>query len=129
MSEPQAWFAAVLLLSSEVRDASGEIPLVDHQVRLIHAVDAEDAYQRARELGEAAQHAYLNEAGETVSWHFVGVYQLQELADPPAHGTEVYSWFNREGERVRVPGKAELDVFKAVGIAGSHGRSDGGASA
>ena len=129
MSEPQAWFSAVLLLSSEVRDPGAEIPLVDHQVRLIHAGDADDAYERAHELGEAAQHAYLNEAGETVSWHFVGVYQLEELAAPPAHGTEVYSWFNAEGERVRVPDKAELDVFKGMKIPTSRRRSDGSASA
>jgi hypothetical protein len=85
---------------------------VDHQVLLIRAVDAEDPFRRAQDLGAAAEHTYLNQLGDTVSWRFAGLYQLQELLAPPDDGVEVYSWFNKEGGLVAPRRKAELDVFR-----------------
>ena len=115
MTESQRWFAAVVMLSSGPPSGAAEVPLVDHQVLLIRAVDAEDAFRRAQELGSAAEHTYLNQLGDTVSWRFVGLYQLQELPEAPGDGVEVYSWFNKEGESVTPRSKAELDVFRMVG--------------
>src|SRR5215213_8007920 len=87
------WYVAVLVLRAVAHAPSPDEPLTDHQVRLIHAVDPESAYQRAMFLGRSEEHTYANTAGHDVSWQFQGLHDLVELPAAPAlDGAEVYSF-------------------------------------
>jgi uncharacterized protein DUF4288 len=106
------WYSAVLVVRARVGDESPDGSLIDHQVRLIQAVDAEAAYVRALALGPSAQHSYPNAEGVRVSWEFVGLADLDEIqAADLEDGVEVYSWRGRgRAEDVVLP-KEKLAVF------------------
>ena len=108
------WFVAVLLLQSRVGDWDDE-PIVDHQVRVIDAVDAEAAYARALALGEAAEHSYKNREGQSVAWEFLGLSELDELgAGAPKDGDEIFSWRTGGPGRELVKHKRDLAVFASA---------------
>jgi hypothetical protein len=87
--------------------------MLDHQVRIIQAVDAESAYLAALSLGEQSELTYPNEAGEAVTCEFLGLGELMELpSGQPRDGGEVYSWGTTEKPSA-VRTKAELDVFRS----------------
>lgn len=108
----QRWYVAVLIARATVGEGRQDEFLLDHQVRLIRARDAEEAHTRALALGEAQAHSYRNEAGESVLWEFVGLADLDEVqADQLSDGVEVYSWRTRgQPPRAVVP-KEKLTVF------------------
>ena len=106
------WFTAVLVLRSRVGEGFHDDPLLDHQVRLIQARDAEAAYARARVLGEGEAQTYRNSVGELVTWEFAGLADLaQLLASDISDGTEVYSWQTRGESKASVLPKEELAAF------------------
>jgi hypothetical protein len=108
------WYTAVLLFQSQVGDAWEDQPLVDHSVRLVRASDPEDAYHKAMAVGEGDEHSYANEAGQQVSWRFLGLHDLDELLDVPAHGSEVHSWLTRGRGEYLVREKGDLTVFAKI---------------
>ena len=111
----EQWYAAVLVVEARTGAAWDAEVLLDHQVRLIRAVDAEQAYARALALGAAQARSYRNPDGDEVVWRFAGLADLAELAEPHlADGTEVYAW-RSEGEAASaVVPKERLTVFWAA---------------
>jgi hypothetical protein len=113
MSELQ-WFVATLVFEARVGTDSDDDRLLDHEVRLIRAIEAQSAYERALDLGRSNEHEYLNEDGQTVRWHFCGLEDLNTLVDEPGDGTEVFSWRSRGlGEHSTRP-KQELSAFVEI---------------
>ena len=112
MVESDHWYVAVLLMSTEVARPSGDAPLVDHQIRLIRAPDAEAAYQRALFLGRAEEHEYANRDGDQVRWRFTGLYDLSDLGDhPPGDGVELYSFRAPVAQAWQPMPKERLSIF------------------
>jgi hypothetical protein len=105
------WYAAVLLLQSRVGIDLDDEPLVDHQVRLLRARDADTAYEQALVLGKSEEVSYQNDDGETVTWTFIGLGDLEELDEPPGPGTEVFSWYTRGPGLSEVCSRGKLTVF------------------
>lgn len=93
MSESEKWYVAVVVLQATSGAEWQDDRLLDHQIRLIRASDAEVAYTRALVVGAAEAHAYPNSDGQSVTWEFLGLADLEELAAAGfEHGSEVYSW-------------------------------------
>jgi hypothetical protein len=106
------WYAAVLVIRSRVGVTTDSAPLLDHQVRLLRARDAENAYERALALGADETHSYSNSDGETVTWEFAGLHDLTALLDDDlSDGVEVYSWRTRDRIDDAVRRKEQLTVF------------------
>ena len=65
-------------------------PQFDEQLRLIHAEDELQAFQKARTTGHREEDTFLNNAQKLVHWKFIDVpelHPLNELTD----GAELYS--------------------------------------
>ena len=104
-------FAALLLVRSDVGGHSSPEDLIDHQVRVFTALDEADAQRRAFELGKAEEQSYLNEAGETVSWRFIGTHDVKELLTPDlTDGTEVFSWLTGPTDALEVSWPTEPPI-------------------
>jgi hypothetical protein len=85
-------FVAVLVLQSRVGEQDDK-PIVDHQVRLIRALNVKAAYARALEFGKAENASYKNQVGQTVTWEFLGLAELDRLDENQLRdGGEVFSW-------------------------------------
>lgn len=85
-----AWFAAVLIIECSVEGA--EELIFDKQIKLVQAGSAEEAHERAIDLGTEEEQSYQNSSGQVVSWRFVGLNDLVELLfDEPHDGAEIYS--------------------------------------
>lgn len=108
----KSWYLAVLVLASRVEGREGEDPLVDLQYRLIHAFDAESAYQRAQELGAEEVQDYENDEGERVYWEFIGLHELHEIGpDGLKDGSEVFYRMEEDDPVTWIIPKEELRVF------------------
>lgn len=62
----------------------------DKQLRLIQANDENEAFEKAKEIGEKEQVSFLNQHEKIVQWQFIDVcelYKLSALID----GAELYS--------------------------------------
>ena len=105
------WYSAVLLLRSQVAPGWDDDPVLDCQVRIIAAPDAEAAYQRAISLGAEQEHSYRNQDDDKVSWEFIGLHDLSELPEAPVDGAEVFSWRAALAGDIQVVPKDELTVF------------------
>ena len=106
------WYVAVVVVRARIDDEWHDDYLIDHQVRLVQASDAESAHRRALELGKAAEHSYENGDGATVRWEFVGLADLDEIqASAIDDGVEVYSWRARGHPEEAVVPKDKLAVF------------------
>ena len=81
-----------MTFQSELPSLSGEV-LKEESIRLIDATCAEEAMSKAIAVGEAAQHEYENDAGQTVKWQFINVAEVQDLCESEVYdGMEVYSF-------------------------------------
>ena len=84
------YFACLAFESDVDGDSAGG--LVEESVVLIYAADRAHAAAKAAALGPAREHSYLNDAGETVTWRFAGVVNVQAFCEPAlTDGAEVYS--------------------------------------
>jgi len=107
----QRFFVAVLVLQSRVGDSDDQ-PIVDHQVRIIEAPNANSAYTRALKLGASENHTYRNHDGESVTWEFLGLSELDSLEQSQIKdGGEVFSWRTNGPGRDFVLEKNQLAVF------------------
>jgi hypothetical protein len=106
------WYAAVVVVRARIDNTWQDDNLIDHQVRLLQASDAEAAYARALDLGKAAEHSYKNRDGEMVSWEFVGLADLDLIqAAAIEDGLEVYRWRLHGRPQDAVVPKDKLAVF------------------
>ena len=107
----QRLFVAVLVLQSRVGDWDDSL-IVDHQVRIVRAANATSAYARALRLGAAENSTYKNQDGQTVTWEFLGLSELDHLEEEQLNdGGEVFSWRTQGLGREFVREKEQLAVF------------------
>jgi uncharacterized protein DUF4288 len=107
----QRFFVAVLVLQSRVGDWDDN-PIVDHQVRIVRAANATSAHARALRLGAAENATYKNQDGQTVTWEFLGLSELDHLEEEQLDdGGEVLSWRTQGPGREFVREKGQLAVF------------------
>ncbi|MEL6339157.1 MAG: DUF4288 domain-containing protein, partial [Myxococcota bacterium] len=84
------WYSGKFIFKSDVENDSE--PLVEESIRVFRASDDQAAETRAQELGTASEHSYENENGQTVTWRFIEVQEIQDLCETELEdGTEVYS--------------------------------------
>lgn len=85
-----------LLFESHVDDSRDVPTLTEESIRLVVADDEDSARYKAEELGKESEHSYSNEDGDTVSWRFIRVVDVQQFCeDEIDDGTEVYSRLDR----------------------------------
>ena len=83
------WYLAKIIFRIICGDGN-HTPQFDEQLRLIHAVDAEAAYQKAKQIGEMEQTDFVNRHHQLVQWKFINVGDLYAMkAD--MDGAEVFS--------------------------------------
>jgi hypothetical protein len=108
------WFVAELVMEITVQGSSRNV--VHRNLTLVHAAEAEAAYQRALSWGYKAEVSYKNPKGQLVEIKFRGVSRLDVVIDPLEDGTElVFEEFvgvpPEEIERWIRP-KEQLEAFK-----------------
>jgi hypothetical protein len=110
----EQWFVAVLVFQSRiVEDPTDNDASVEVQYRLVRAVDAESAYERALALGKRERVEYKNADGNTCEWVFVGLEDLRLVDDQElGHGAEVYGFIDKGVASERVVPKHELTEFR-----------------
>ena len=64
-------------------------PQFDEQLRLVSARDEEEAFIKARNIGERDQETFLNQKKQVVQWKFINVSELYRLS--LTDGAEMYS--------------------------------------
>ncbi|HKZ55968.1 MAG TPA: DUF4288 domain-containing protein [Anaerolineales bacterium] len=86
------WYVATLLMKCNIDNSiSGDWTCIE-QIHVLIAPSDEDAYAKALKTGKEEGHTYRNLAGETVSWEFVGLENLEKLVDSSiGDGTEIRS--------------------------------------
>ena len=65
-------------------------PQFDEQLRLVAGNSKEEAFRKAREMGQQEEEAFYNRKEQLVQWQFINIselYRLSELID----GAELYS--------------------------------------
>jgi hypothetical protein len=83
------WYLAKIIY--QIICGEGEhTPQFDEQLRLIHAVDAEAAYQKAKQIGEMEQTNFLNQHQQLVQWQFINIADLIAMKSD-MDGAEVFS--------------------------------------
>ena len=109
----EQWFIAVLVFESRiVEDPADNDASVDVQSRLVRAVDAESAYERALALGKRERVSYENADGNTCEWVFAGLEDLRLVDDQElGHGAEIYGFIEKGVASDRVVPKDELTEF------------------
>lgn len=61
----------------------------DEQLRLIHADNDKQAFEKATRLGQICQDNFMNSQKQTVQWQFIDVPEINQLSEL-ADGTELY---------------------------------------
>ena len=92
------------------------IPQFEEQLRLISASSKEEAYFKAREVGQKEQDSFLNHQKQLVQWLFINVpevYRISTIID----GAELYSKIE---ERDNPDGYISFINKKADGIINDH---------
>jgi hypothetical protein len=64
-------------------------PQFDEQLRLIGAGSEEEAFEKAKAIGEKDQESFLNQKNQLVHWKFINVPELYKLS--LTDGAEMYS--------------------------------------
>jgi hypothetical protein len=108
------WYLAELIEQIEV-EGYDNIRLWVNCI-LVHAVDAEEAYQKALQFGDAKNSEHLNSEGERVTHAFRGLRGLYEIYEELEDGAEIiyedYEDIARERIDKMIKKKEELAVFQ-----------------
>ena len=95
----KSWYSAKLVFESTINGVKEPNFLCEESIRVLLADSEEDARTRAEQIGRAAEHDYMNEAGESVRWQFVSVLEVQDLSETDLQdGTEVFSKLFRQDD-------------------------------
>jgi hypothetical protein len=107
------WFVAELVMETTVHGASQNV--VDRNLILVRATNAEEAYQRATYWGHWGEHSYENPAGQLVETKFRGISKLDAVIEDIEDGAEIAT------ERIKgvpsdemdrwIPPKERLEAF------------------
>ena len=119
----KSWYAAHVLLTTELLEGELDYCPVWENIYLIHATSAEEAWARAEKLGQ--QDIEVTSEGLTFDdkparWRFVGVRSLMECLETPGDGVEVawmqYTVQNRAGLDRLMQSKPECLILEPQGI-------------
>ena len=109
------WYSARIVTQCKVngKRSQGKSFLFDESVVIIRARSAEDAYRKAHKYGKQQETVYVNSGKEKVSWHFCGLFDLEELLDQKLKsGVEISSVRKRATDkRLVTVHKNQLTVF------------------
>ncbi len=101
-------FGVSLLFACHEASKDGFVIDVEEQIRLISALDSEDAHRAAAEIGRKNEMDYIAASGLQVYWRFIGISAMFEVMDDlEAEGAEVFS-------RHLGPDGAKSDVFRLI---------------
>ncbi len=84
-----SWYLAKIVFRIICGDGQ-HTPQFDEQLRLVRAADEDEAFYKAKALGELEEDTFLNIEKKEVQWQFINVselYRLSALID----GAEMYS--------------------------------------
>lgn len=81
------WFVAELVLEIQVEGDHRNV--VHKNLVLVEAGSAEEAYQKALQLGSDSEMSYENPKAKSVSIRFRGISELDVIGAELSHGTEV----------------------------------------
>jgi hypothetical protein len=87
----------------------------DEQLRLIAAMDKEQAFLKAQQAGKAGEEKFVNQKEQLVQWQFINVSELYRLSSM-IDGAELYS---RIEERDHAGAYIDMVHKKAAGIIAS----------
>src|SRR5882672_9174511 len=112
------WYVAHVMLECRNLSTGQHTGSVEEQVRVLTAADAEEAYQKALQLGRSAEHEYDNNEGEKIRWAFCGLSDLDELmSEGVEDGSEITSRIIEDAEiRRHIRRKDDLTLFLAKTI-------------
>src|SRR3712207_6594892 len=80
-------------------------PQFDEQLRLVQAANEEEAFSKARKIGEAEQEVFYNQKQQLVQWRFVNVSELYQM--DLVDGAELYSKITEQDDA-----KTYVDVIR-----------------
>lgn len=83
------WYLAKMIFRI-VCGEGGHTPQFDEQLRLVSAESLDEAFARARQMGQQEEETFINQRAQPVRWQFINIselYKLSELID----GAELYS--------------------------------------
>ncbi|MFG2141129.1 DUF4288 domain-containing protein [Streptomyces sp. NPDC048650] len=76
---------AIVLMEAH-SDAAGRPPLFQETFLLVHAPDEKSARERVVQRARAAETAYRNDRGETVTWRLRTIVDVKEAEDTDLSG-------------------------------------------
>src|SRR5215216_3636585 len=68
-------------------------PQFDEQLRLIHADDEVEAFEKAKQVGLDEEDSFMNHKNQLVKWTFINIPELNKLPSL-SDGVEIYSKVN-----------------------------------
>ena len=81
------WYFAELL--QELRTAHTKPSLLQNNIIIVEAVDAEEAYTKSYNSGEKLNFEYLDAENQPITSRFRGLHGLNEIYDEFVHGSEI----------------------------------------
>ena len=110
-----SWYLALLVRGSSIDGVPDSEAIGDILYRVIEATDAEGAYTRALEQGDACGETVTDLDGRTVTMTFIGLADIVAIDSPTLeNGVEVYSQLIEKEPGERVVLKEQLTVFAPV---------------
>ncbi len=91
------WYIAKVVFNI-ISGAGDHTPQFDEQYRLVNAVTKEEAFCKAKKIGQGEEEILLNDKEEIVKWEFVNIaelYAIDELRD----GMELFSCVQEADDR------------------------------
>ena len=70
-------------------------PQYEEQLRLIAAVDKEEAFDKAKQIGSREEESFFNHKQQLIRWQFINVSEIYPL-DKMIDGAEIYSRVTEE---------------------------------
>jgi len=113
------WFTAALVRGAHIVGPASDAAIGDLVCKLIEAPDAEAAYARALELGEASTETYVDDDGIEITYGFVGLAALEQLPAPPTDGMQLLTTALPGAPGRLVVSKGDLAVFQSDEADGS----------
>src|SRR5262245_24510927 len=108
-----SWSMAVIVRGSFTERGYDRERIGDVLYKLVEAPDAEAAYEKAIELGQATVDTIQDDDLQEVSLRFLGLADLMEIgAEKPGDGTEVYSRALGSRPNERIVEKQALTAFR-----------------
>jgi hypothetical protein len=86
------WYVAKIVFRIISGDGN-HMPQFDEQLRLIHARDEDEAFEKAQQIGREEEDSFMNQKNQLVKWSFINIPELNKLPSL-SDGIEIYSKVN-----------------------------------